>query len=197
MEGYVIGALALLGAILIKLIAKQRAKKAEIKLGKRTISNATRLEPSANLPLSDLPVISYRSNRFILSKTEQTFYRVLLQGLGDQFFILTKVRVADILRPAKGLSKSAWQSAFNKISAKHFDFVLCSPNQFEIIAAIELDDSSHDRATRAKRDKFLNEACESASFPLIRITARQIYAVPEIKSAVLNSLRDYNINKAA
>ena len=197
MEWYVIGALALLGALLIKLRSKRRAKNKKIKTNKKSNSNDSRLEPNANLPLSEFPIVSYRHNQFLLSKAEQTFYRILLQGLGDQYFILPKVRVADVLHPEKGLSKSVWQTCFNKISAKHFDFVMCSPNEFEIIAAIELDDSSHNRATRKKRDKFLNEACESANFPLIRIAVREIYAVQEIKAAILGSLRNYKISIAA
>jgi hypothetical protein len=50
---------------------------------------------------------------------------------------------------------------------------------------------------RSKRDKFLNAACESAIFPLIRISCRNIYNSQEIKTVVLSGLRDYRLNKAA
>ena len=196
MEWLVMGALVLLGALLIKLITERSARKEEVEsFGKGDAK--PRLEPNANLPLPETPSVSYRTNRYILSKAEQAFYKALRQGLGDQFLILVKVRVSDVLRPETGIAKSEWQSAFNRISSKHFDFVLCSPNQYEIIAAIELNDSSHNRSARRRRDKYLNEACESANFPLIKITARQIYAAQEIKAAVLSALREYRVNKAA
>ncbi len=197
MEWLVMGALVLIGALLIKFITENSARKEEAESYRKTSSKKLRLEPNANLPLSDTPLVNYRANRFILSKTEQAFYKALRQGLGDQFLVLIKVRVCDVLRPETGIAKSVWQIAFNRISSKHFNFVLCSPNQYEIIAAIELDDSINKQPARRSRDKFLNEACESANFPLIRITARQIYSAQEIKAAVLSALRDYRVNKAA
>lgn len=197
MDWLVMGALVLICALFIKLVVESSSRKAEAKVDRKANSNKIRLEPNANLPLSDTPSVNYCASRFILAKAEQAFYKALQQGLGNQFLILIKVRVCDVLQPEKGIAKSEWQSAFNRISSKHFDFVLCSSNQYEIIAAIELDDSSHNRTARLNRDKFINEACESANFPLIRITARQIYVPQEIKAAVLGALRDYRINKAA
>ena len=46
------------------------------------------------------------------------------------------------------MSPSERQAAFNRISSKVLDFVLCDPNNLAIIAAIELDDSSHKRNDR-------------------------------------------------
>lgn len=197
MEWLVMGALVLLGALFIKLITERSARKEEVESSGKKGDAKPRLEPNANLPLPETPSVSYRTNRFILSKAEQAFYKALRQGLGEQFLVLIKVQVCDVLRPETGIAKSVWQIAFNRISSKHFDFLLCSPNQYEIIAAIELDDNSHNRSARRRRDKYLNEACESANFPLIKITARQIYAAQEIKAAVLSALRDYRVNKAA
>ncbi|MGN2612988.1 DUF2726 domain-containing protein [Aliivibrio fischeri] len=92
-----------------------------------------------------------------------------------------KVRVADVIAPEKGMTKSAWQAAFNKISAKHFDFVLCNQDDLSVICAIELDDSSHNNAKRKSRDQFLESACESAHFPLIRIPAKQAYSIENVR----------------
>ena len=68
---------------------------------------------------------SYQLRKALFTPSEIKFYRELEQAIGEQFIVFGKVRVADIITPEKGLSKSNWQSAFNKISAKHFDFVLC------------------------------------------------------------------------
>ena len=172
----------------------------------------SRVEPSAALPeitksftakpsvaqqTTIKQAIHYQSIPFILSKVEQNLYRTLQKGLANKFLILMKVRVADVLQPERGINQNAWQTAFNRIKAKHFDFVLCSQNTFEIIAAIELDDSSQQRSDRKKRDKFLNAACKSANFPLIRFDVKQSYEVSEVTSALLSALRAYRINQAA
>ena len=197
MQWLVLSALVLFSLVVIKWITESGAKKLETKTANKRTADKLRLEPSARLPEITTPVGNYQYKRFILSKAEQAFHKALAQGLGDQFMILMKVRVSDILQPGQGLSKSAWQSAFNRITAKNFDFLLCSLHGYEIIAAIEIDDNNHNRANRKKRDKVLNAACESANFPLISISARNIYSAQEIKAAILGGLRDYKLHKAA
>ena len=126
----------------------------------------------------------YRRKPYLLSKAERSFYGVLTQAVGDKALIFSKVRVADVLAPQKGLNRSNWQQAFNKISAKHVDFLLCDPQDCAIKLAIELDDASHGSAKRQKRDAFLEQACESAGLPLLRIRAARGYGVAEIRQQV-------------
>lgn len=197
MQWLILSALVLFSLLVIKWIIDGGSKRLETKSTHKSSVDKLRLEPSARLPEITTPVANYQHKQFILSKAEQAFHKALTQGLGDQFMILMKVRVSDILQPDQGLRKSAWQNAYNRITTKKFDFLLCSLTSYEIIAAIELDDSNNDRINRKKRDKFLNAACESANFPLIRISERNIYSAQEIKAAILGGLRDYKLHQAA
>ena len=198
MDWLMISALALVFALCIKLVALLRARKNNLSDCNKTGSKKLRLEPNANLPNSSPLSVSYRANRSILSNSEQAFYNALQQGMGNQFLILIKVRVSDVLQPEeKGISKQDVRAAINRISSKHFDFLLCGRNQYEIIAAIELDDQRNKRVGNAKYDKFLTEACKSAKFPLIRIATKQSYTAQEIKVAVLSGLKEYRMKKAA
>jgi hypothetical protein len=70
---------------------------------------------------------SYALRGALLTPAEVRFYHALKEAVGEEFVIFSKVRVADILTPQAGLGQGDWQRAFNKISAKHFDFVLCDP----------------------------------------------------------------------
>ena len=118
----------------------------------------------------------------LFTPAERSFLGVLNSVLKDDVHILGKVRVADILKPTKGLSKSDWQKAFNKISAKHFDFVLCNKGDFSVLCVIELNDKSHNNKQRQQRDVFLTKACEAASLPLIQIKAQAGYSLDEVKN---------------
>lgn len=122
----------------------------------------------------------YRRKPYLLSKAERSFYGVLTQAVGDKALIFSKVRVADVLAPQKGLNRSNWQQAFNKISAKHVDLLLCDPQDCAVKLAIELDDASHGSGKRQKRDAFLEQACESAGLPLLRTRAARGYGVVDI-----------------
>ena len=123
----------------------------------------------------------YQSAGALFSPAERSFYGVLNQAVGKDAKIFGKVRVADVAVPRKGLSRSDWQKAFNKISGKHFDFLLCNNDDLSVICAIELNDSSHESKKRQKRDEFLNGVCIAAQIPLIQIPAKASCAINEIK----------------
>lgn len=116
----------------------------------------------------------------LFTPAERSFLGVLYQTVNNHAKIFGKVRVADVLTPIKS-SRSTWQKAFNKISNKHFDFLLCNNDDFSVICAIELNDKSHQSDKKKQRDNFLKEICDNASLPLIQITTKQFYSINEIK----------------
>jgi len=120
----------------------------------------------------------------LLSPAERSFYGVLVQAAGDRWLVFPKVRVADALTPEKGLTRSDWQRAFNAISAKHFDFLLCDPGDCSVKLAVELDDKSHDKQQTRKRDRQVAAACESAGLPLLRIKVARAYPVADIRDQI-------------
>ena len=150
--------LILLGAFLVVVvIAKQLA---------RRLRDQPRGETA-------LPELSYEKKHFLLSKAEKAFYQVLLPVIPDDHVLFPKIRVADVLSVRSGSEKR--QSLMNRISSKHFDFVVCDRKWLEPRMAIELDDASHERADRQARDAFLDGACEAAGLPLLHIPARSTY----------------------
>ena len=126
----------------------------------------------------------YRKLDVLFSPAERSFFGVLSQAASKDALILGKVRVADVITPKKGVSRSNWQKAFNKISNKHFDFILCDKNDLSILCAIELNDCSHNNKKRKDRDAFLEGACQSANVPLIQIKAQSAYNINEIKKSL-------------
>ncbi len=128
--------------------------------------------------------VLYRRRPYLLSKAERSFYGVLIQAVNGNALVFSKVRVADVLAPVKGLNRSNWQQSFNRISAKHFDFILCDPLDCSIKLAIELDDASHGSLQRQKRDAFLEKACESANLPLLRVKAARGYVITDIRHQI-------------
>ncbi len=71
--------------------------------------------------------LPYDLQETLFSPAERSFLGVLDLAVGDQARVFAKVRVADVLTPETGMGKSKWQQAFNKISAKHVDYLLCHP----------------------------------------------------------------------
>lgn len=128
--------------------------------------------------------LAYDRVERLFSPTERSLLGVLEQVLGTQYRIFGKVRLVDIIQTPKALSNSERTSAFNRISAKHVDFALCDPRTFEIIGVIELDDSSQERESRRKRDRFLDEALTAAGVPFVRIAAQRSYVPAKIREQI-------------
>lgn len=138
----------------------------------------------------------YQKIEALFTPAERSFLGTLTLAVNDDIKILGKVRVADVITPKKSSQRAHWQKAFNKISAKHFDFLLCKKDDLSPICAIELNDSSHKNKKRAERDVFLANACHSTGLPLIQITAKATYTLSEIKTAISIGLAEITLPEA-
>lgn len=138
------------------------------------------VNPRKKIPNS----VTYELREAVLTRTEKRFYEALRAAVGTTYVVFAQVRVADVLQVPKGLERPRARTAFNRISSKHFDFLICEPTSYEIHAAVELDDKSHQRADQTQRDSFLNEAANSADLLLIRFEAQRTYDVDAIRATL-------------
>ena len=121
----------------------------------------------------------------LLSAAELQFFQTLQTVAGDHFWVLAKVRVADLVE-VHGVYGREWWTAFARVSQKHVDFVVASRQTLEALVAIELDDSSHQRRERRKRDDLLNAVFVQAGIPLIRFTLG--YTTTDVRDAVSQAI---------
>ena len=106
--------------------------------------------------------------RDLLTSNELEFYQILSPIVCQHGWqLLMKMRLADIMAVRKGTEE--YMKYFNKIKAKHTDFVFCDPDTLEILAGLELDDPSHERPERIERDEFVDKAYAAAGIPLIHV----------------------------
>lgn len=141
--------------------------------------------------------VRYQQVKAFLTPAERSFYGVLQSIIPPGWEIFCKVRLADVVTPPPGLSKSAWQKSFNAISSKHLDFVLCKADTLEIVLVVELDDRSHELPSRQSRDLFLEAALKSAEVLLLRVNVKRGYSPEQIKDAMMCMLRDGSARKLA
>ena len=132
--------------------------------------------------------LPFKRQATLFTPAERSFLGVLDLAVGKDFRIFGKVRVGDVLAPRDGLNNRARTTALNKINRKHFDFVLCRPDDLTVLCAIELNDKSHQQKNRQDRDAFLVDACHGAGLPLIMFDAQRAYAPREIGARIAEAL---------
>lgn len=114
------------------------------------------------------PLPYYLSNS-ILTDYEKKLFSVLFEYCTkERLFLFSKVRIADFIQINKNIK--TYYQWFNRISSKHVDFLICKPDTFKPIIAIELDDYTHKQKTRQERDEFVNLVYSSVGLPILHIT---------------------------
>lgn len=121
--------------------------------------------------------------KLLLTKNEWYFYKKL-KPICDKhnLHILSKIRFADLVEVRETVDPKEKIKYFNKISRKHIDYVLCKPDNLQVIALIELDDKSHERKDRIERDSFVDKVCEATNYKIVHIRNYE-----EIEDKLLNA----------
>lgn len=110
----------------------------------------------------------------VISPVEQVLFHRLVKSLPDRI-ILTQVQLIRIIGVSDQSDSGAWWGWHNRISQMSVDFVVCSKGA-EVLAVIELDDSSHGREDRQVADKTKDKALRSAG---VRVIRWQSWALPD------------------
>ena len=113
-----------------------------------------------------------------LSPPEQVLYQRLVKALPEHI-VLAQVQVSRILGVKKGFNFHEWNNRINRLS---YDFVVCTKDS-TVLAAIELDDKSHEAESRAETDQKKEKATSAAGVRLIRWHVKSLPDEPAIQSA--------------
>lgn len=123
---------------------------------------------------------AYKARAALLTEPEQ----VLLHRLREAFpehLVFSQVAMNQIVSVHPRIAnKSERKSLWNRINGLSLDFVVCSLDCAPV-AAIELDDRTHERADRRKSDANKDAALESAGVRLLRISVGAIPSADELQ----------------
>lgn len=114
-----------------------------------------------------------------LSGPEQTLYWRLREAL-PECVVLSQVTFSRFMRPDTGgvAPLAEYRALQNRIAQKTLDFLVCLPD-FTVVAAVELDDSSHRGDLDRQRDQLLN----AAGITVIRVSVDDIPTAQRIREA--------------
>ena len=112
--------------------------------------------------------------RRVMSAPELQLHQRLVRALPRQI-VLAQVQVSRVLGVKPDFDFHEWNNRINRMS---YDFVVCAPDG-TVIAAIELDDSSHELEDRIAADAKKDAATAAAGVPMIRWHVR---AIPDMRA---------------
>jgi len=106
-----------------------------------------------------------------LTQPEQVLYHRLVAAM-PECIVLAQVQLSRILGVKKGFNFNEWNNRINRMSV---DFVVCLKDS-TIVAAVELDDKTHEKASRVEADAKKEKALSAAGVALVRW---QVSALPD------------------
>lgn len=121
--------------------------------------------------------VEHKKITSLCSENERKFFVVLRSVLPDEYIIHCQTSLLAVVKPVnfKDMSRT-W--------AKRVDFVVTDAYT-NIVAVIELDDSSHNSEKRKKRDHYVDHALVG-NHPLIRYKASFSYTEQEVIAKLKN-----------
>lgn len=167
MEIYVILALIALAILLLSIVTSNAANKRKV--------------------FKD-NVYTYTAKILPMTKAGSEFFFKLDEAVSERYYVFPQVHLSSVLdHKVKGQD---WRYAFRHKNGKFVDYVLCDKQNLQPACAIELDDYSHDKADRQKRDKEVERIFEGANLPLIRFKNKDAST-----SEIINALSEANAGR--
>lgn len=125
--------------------------------------------------------------RPFLTDRERVFFRQLCAAFsGSPLLVMAQVRLVDVVQVCEGIGGRERLSLFRQISQWHCDYVVIDARDFSVKAIIELDDRSHLRPERQRRDALFNIVVAQAGIPLHR--TRSVKQAGNVASRILNAI---------
>lgn len=113
-----------------------------------------------------------------LSQPEQVLYHRLVTAM-PECIVLAQVQLSQVLGVKKGFNFHAWNNRINRMS---LDFLVCLKDS-TIVAAVELDDKTHVKASRVEADAKKEKALSAAGVALVRWNVAALPNINAIRQA--------------
>jgi very-short-patch-repair endonuclease len=132
-------------------------------------------------------VYKYRRKDFLISRAEHEFFDILVELIGDQYYVFPQIHLPTIL-DNKVVGQN-WKGAFRHIDEKSVDFVICDKAHIKPLLAIELDDRTHERENRKERDEEVELILRESGLPLLRFGNNGHFDKEEIKRLIQEKIK--------
>lgn len=133
----------------------------------------------------------FRRRPQLFTPVEQSFLQLIEQAVGNEFRIICRVRLSDLLLVSQKASRKQASQALSKAAGKYLDFVLVDKQDMSPILAIDLVNDQGKEGYKVQRDWFITGALDAAGVPHARIKVKAGYKVEDVRECIENKLVIY------
>ena len=124
----------------------------------------------------------------LFSPVERQFLDLIEKAVGQEFRVVSRVKLTDMLALRSNTNKKVAKSALLRATGKQLDFVLCNKSDMTPVLAIDLVQTNSKEGHNKQKDFFVTGCLDTAGIPHARIKAKHGYQVQEIKDCIESKL---------
>ncbi|MEM0910387.1 MAG: DUF2726 domain-containing protein [Pseudomonadota bacterium] len=141
------------------------------------------------LKLSDNTVsFPFSKKQQLFSAAERQFLQLIEAAIGDEFRVLCRVRLVDLVSLKTNTNKKIANSALLRAEGKKVDFVLCDRKDLCPVLAIDLVYGQGKESHKVQRDFFVTSSLDAASIPHARIQVKAGYTLQQMRECIETKL---------
>lgn len=120
----------------------------------------------------------------LFTQVERNFLDLIEQAVGDQFRVVCRVKLTDILALRQSTDKKTARNALSRASGRQLDFVLCDKQEMKPVIAIDLVHAQGKDGYKTQRDWFVSGALDAARIPHVRIKVKSGYKPKDVRDVI-------------
>ena len=132
---------------------------------------------------SEYDLSKYYRKESIVTQVEKWMYNIINETISEEYMIAPKVGMKDYIGVKSGKD---YIKHFGHIAQKHIDFLICKKEDLSPVLGIEIDDLSHQKNNRKKRDQDNDQIYNAIGLKIIHIPTNT--KENELKEIINNSL---------
>ena len=139
---------------------------------------------------ADVNHLLQRKSR-LFSKAESDFYDTLVKDLNEEFYIVPRVPLLEVIEPNHKATESEAKFVRKKYARQMLDYVICKREDLSVFGVIELEnfDKNPDADRRKKRESFVDSVCKATRLRLFYFDIRQDYTEVDLYRLVTGRSR--------
>lgn len=123
----------------------------------------------------------------LFSPVERQFLNMIEAAVGNEFRVVCRVRLTDLLALRSNTNKKVAKSAVARAGAKQIDYVLCNKDDMTPILAIDLV-TAGTAGNNSKKDFFVTGCLDTAGIPHARIKPKPGFKVDDLRDCIESKL---------
>lgn len=124
----------------------------------------------------------------LFTPVERQFLDLIEKAVGNEFRVVSRVRLVDLIALRKNTDKKVAKSALMRAGSKQVDYVLCNKDDMTPVLAIDLVHTMGKDGHNRNKDFFVAGCLDTAGIPHARIKAKPGYKLEEIKDCIESKL---------